>query len=233
MHPHLGRIAPHLKVIAELRVLIAIRMLLFILIPQKIQGDSFALQFFQEIGEVFGQSFVFVTLLILDSWSFLKYLQQLAVCHCFYLFKLKPTGLKIFDMAIGADISWINKIESKIRGYPHPSEWKFWTGNDQYKLNIFKYKGKRVGYSLIGDNYQIAPAGAISNDYLLKVMVETLRIIKPKKDGKVKLWCPTHNIDLYRFLIDVGFRASEMEVFMADKPYPDWQRYVPATLAVI
>ncbi|OQX91714.1 MAG: hypothetical protein B6D58_06655 [candidate division Zixibacteria bacterium 4484_95] len=147
--------------------------------------------------------------------------------------KLKPTGLKIYDTPTRADITWINKLESKIRGYPHPSEWRFWVKNDLYKPHIFKYRGKRVGYSVIGDDYQIAPAGAISNDYLLKVMNETLRVVKPKKGGKVKLWCPTLNINLYRFLIDIGFRASEMEIFMADKPYPDWQRYVPATLAVI
>ena len=147
--------------------------------------------------------------------------------------KLKPTGLDIFDTITGADVSWINKLENKIRGYPHPSEWKYWMRNKEYKLNIFKYRGKRVGYSLIGSNYQMAPAGAISNSYLLKVIVETLRIIKPKKSSKVKLWCPTHNISLYHFLIDAGFRASEMELFMADKPYPDWQRYVPANLAVI
>jgi len=51
------------------------------------------LQFFQEIGEIFGQSLVFVTLLLLDPWFFLKYLQQCAVCHRFDLFKLKPSPI--------------------------------------------------------------------------------------------------------------------------------------------
>lgn len=147
--------------------------------------------------------------------------------------KLKSTGLKIYDTVTRADITWINKLENKIRGYPHNTEWKFWKKDNMYKLYIFRYRGKRVGYSVIGDDYQIAPAGAISNDYLLKVVIETLRVVKPKKGGKVKLWCPTINIGLYRFLIDIGFIASEMEIFMVDKPYPDWQRYVPATLAVI
>ena len=30
-----------------------------------------------------------------------------------------------------------------------------------------------------------------------------------------------------------SFRIDEMEIFMSDTPYPDWNRYVPATLALI
>ena len=146
---------------------------------------------------------------------------------------LEPTGLKIIDTHTQADIAWLNKLESKIRGYPHPSEWQYFIKSNLHKLHLFKFRGRRVGYSLIVKNSEIAPVGAISSDYLLKVMTETLRIIKPKKDDKIMLWCPTENMRLYRFLIDIGFRVDEMDIFMSDKPYPDWQRYVPATLAML
>ncbi|MCD6162806.1 MAG: hypothetical protein J7K40_10385 [candidate division Zixibacteria bacterium] len=100
-------------------------------------------------------------------------------------------------------------------------------------MYIFKFRGQRIGCSLIVKNCEIAPAGAISSDYLQKVMAETLRLVKPKINDKIMLWCPADNIRLYNFLIDIGFRIDEMDLFMSDMPYPDWQRYVPAALAVL
>ena len=82
----------------------------------------------------------------------------------------ESTGLTIIDTLTRADIAWINKLESKIRGYSHPSEWKYWAKSSQHKLYLFKNRGKRIGYSVIANNLQIAPAGAISNDYLLQQM---------------------------------------------------------------
>jgi len=86
---------------------------------------------------------------------------------------------------------------------------------------------------MILNNIGIAPVGVVSRKYMIDVMTEMIRLAKPKPGKKIMLWCPTLNIELYRYLIKIGFRASEMEIFMADTPYPDWQRYVPATLAVL
>ncbi|MCP4579999.1 MAG: GNAT family N-acetyltransferase [candidate division Zixibacteria bacterium] len=147
--------------------------------------------------------------------------------------KLGSTGLKIIDTPTRADYKWLNELETKIRGYPHALEWKLWQKSEKHKVYIFTSRGKRIGYCQIVDKRMIAPLGVISKRYMTKVMTEAIRLAKPKKDGKINLWCPTLNIELYQFLIGIGFRADEMEIFMSDEPYPDWQRYVPATLAVV
>jgi predicted acetyltransferase len=147
------------------------------------------------------------------------------------LILLEPSGLKRRIKITKADIDWINALEKKIRGYGHPQEWKFWTKYDATDIYLFEHKGRRVGYSMVYKGGGIAPAGAISNDYLTRVIAETLRIIKPAKNS-FRICCPTHNINLYRFLLASGFRLTEMDLFLSDKPYPDFQRYVPAQLAI-
>jgi GNAT superfamily N-acetyltransferase len=142
------------------------------------------------------------------------------------------TGLTVKSKICRNDLVWINKLERKIRGYPHPQEWEFWRKLPEMQIRLFKDGSKFVGYSVISKTGTIAPAGAISEKYLLKVVAETIRLAKPKKNDKIRLWCPSVNIDLYQFLIKAGFRAKEMDIFMTDKAYPDFFRYVPAQLAI-
>ncbi len=147
--------------------------------------------------------------------------------------KLEPTGLKIIDSHTRADLKWLNELESEIRGYVHPQEWKLWLSNEKYKLYFFTSRGRKVGYGMIINDMLIAPVGVISPKHMIDVMTEIIRLARPKPGKKIMLWCPTLNVGLYTYLIDIGFRATEMEIFMSDTPYPDWQRYVPATLAVL
>jgi GNAT superfamily N-acetyltransferase len=152
-------------------------------------------------------------------------------CKLDRLVLMEPTGLKVREKLTNADFGWINGLEARIRGYAHPQEWKFWRKFDATQIFIFEHKRKRVGYSMVYKSGGIAPAGAISNEYLTKVVAETLRIVKPEKKS-LRICCPTHNINLYRFLLASGFRLTEMDLFLSDRPYPDFQRYVPAQLAI-
>ena len=146
--------------------------------------------------------------------------------------KPEPSELDVSAKPSKQDIEWINELEDKIRGYSHPQEWRFWLKNNKFRILIFKDKGKRVGYSMIHKEWGvIAPAGAISNKILIKVMSETFRFAEPKMKS-LRVCCPAQNIDLYQFLMGKGFRLLEMDVFMSDKPYVDFQRYVPAQLAI-
>ncbi len=152
-------------------------------------------------------------------------------CKLDRLVLMEPTGLKAREKLTNADFAWINELETRIRGYNRPREWKFWRNFDATKIFVFEHKGKRVGYSMVYKSGGIAPAGAISNEYLTKAIAETLRKVKPEKKS-LRICCPTHNINLYRFLLASGFRLTEMDLFLSDRPYPDFQRYVPAQLAI-
>lgn len=146
---------------------------------------------------------------------------------------LKPSKLKVIDTHTREDIKWVNNLEMRIRGYSHAREWQFWSKSEIHKLYLFRDNGKRVAYGLIANNALIAPIGVVDEKYIIDAATALIRLTKPPGNEKTALWCPTSNIKLYQYLISTGFRAEEMEIFMSDKPYPDWQRYVPATLSVL
>ncbi len=132
-----------------------------------------------------------------------------------------------------SDLKWIIALEKKIRGYQRPQEWGFWKNQENFTINLFRDGRRNVGYSLVSDEGLIGPAGAISGKYLLQVIDSSIKTCPPKKGREFYLWCPATNMKLYRFLIEKGFRCQEMELFMSDKDYPDFSRYVPAMLALL
>jgi hypothetical protein len=78
----------------------------------------------------------------------------------------------------------------------------------------------------------IGPVGAINNKATVKAAAELIRRTDPPKREDMSIWTPTQNLALYQFLVKSGFRLGEIAVFMADKPYTDFQRYSPTHLAI-
>jgi GNAT superfamily N-acetyltransferase len=149
------------------------------------------------------------------------------------LAKLPETDLVPVDKPNRSDIRWLHSLEQEIRGYSHPQHWRIWLKSKPFKFYLFKKGRRRVGYCMITNDMLIAPVGVVSQDYMIDVITEAIRLTQPKKNAKIMFWCPTLNIPLYRYLIRLGFRVDEFEIFMSDAPYPDWQRYVPASLAIL
>ncbi len=143
----------------------------------------------------------------------------------------KLSGLEVVTNPKRSDLVWIKQFEGKIRGYARPQDWRFWSEFDRTRIFLFKDKGRRVGYSLAYDNGFIGPAGAVTNSYLTKVVSDTIGLLRPK-ERKIEIFCPTRNMKLYLSLIGMGFRLVEMETFMSDADYPDFQRYVPGHLTL-
>jgi hypothetical protein len=104
--------------------------------------------------------------------------------------------------------------------------------NEHFEPYIFRDKGKRVAYGLLYKKMGIGPVGAIDNSYTVKATAELIRRANPGKKEEISVWAPTQNIALYQFLIKSGFRLGEIAVFMADKSYTDFQRYLPTHLAI-
>lgn len=130
------------------------------------------------------------------------------------------------------DVDWVTRLEGRIRGYRRAEEWGFWMRSDEYRLQILRRRGRRVGYSLFGPRGDIAPLGVASPDDLLEAISASVRAAAEGGAETVRFFCPNVNREAYRHLNGLGFRNLEMLLFMADKPYGDFSRYVPATLAV-
>ncbi len=146
--------------------------------------------------------------------------------------KPQSTGLTSVSKYTKADLDWIHAQESRIRGYTHQPEWKFWLSKKNFTLRIYKDGSRRVGYCLSTADGIFGPSGAISNRYLARVIQEHLAGLEPTKKLVIRTFCPTNNLSLYRLLLSCGFRLRELNVFMSDKRYGDFQRYLPADLGV-
>jgi len=149
-----------------------------------------------------------------------------------------PTGLEVVSEVRRADLTWINNLEKDIRGYPHASEWGFWQKSNIHQIYVFKRRGVRVGYSMLGWGTDIAPVGAAEARDLRDILAETLRIASepPKKKSRgnrLMIFLPEEQKKIYPFLLDSGFRNLEMLLFMSDEPYVDFSRYIPASPAVL
>jgi GNAT superfamily N-acetyltransferase len=144
----------------------------------------------------------------------------------------EPTSLEVSTDIAASDVAWINRLEGTIRGYPRAEEWRFWARSDEYRLFLFRRKGRRVGYGLLGPRDEIGPLGVLHPADLLETAAASIRAAANEGRKLVRFYCPNRNRDLYRYLHRLGFRNSEMLLFMTDRPYGDFARYVPAPLAV-
>ena len=150
----------------------------------------------------------------------------------------QPTGLEVNEQVRAPDLAWINALEKEIRGYPHPGEWRYWRNSGKHRILLFRRGRVRIGYSMIALGTDICPVAAARRRDLPDVLAETLRIAaqppeRETKPGKLIIFLPEEQKDIYRFLLDCGFQNREMLVFMSDHPYPDFHRYIPATPSVL
>lgn len=144
----------------------------------------------------------------------------------------ESTGLTVASRNSRDDIDWIHALESRIRGYAHPTEWEYWLHKPNFKLSVYRDGSRRVGYCLCSNDGILGPAGGISNENLRRVVTETLASTNLEDKQLLRTFCPTTNVSLYRLLLDCGFRLRELTVFMSDTRYGDFQKYLPADLSV-
>ena len=146
--------------------------------------------------------------------------------------KPATTGLNAGSKLTAKDLEWIHALEARIRGYSHPEEWRHWLRQPNWRATIYRDGSKRVGYCLGTLDGYFAPVGAISNRYLVRILKEHIAGLQLKKKHVARTFCPSNNLAAYQTLLKCGFRVRELIVFMSDRRYGDFQRYIPAELAV-
>ncbi len=146
------------------------------------------------------------------------------------------SGVELVENPNQRDLAWIKRFEGEIRGFARPQEWKFWHDRDDYYPLLFCRRGQRIGYSLVNQVGEIAPAGGTTNRNLLAVIAESINWCHDNqgrlKGNQITLCCPAQNDDLYRYLNSMNLRNVEMLLFMSETPYADHSRYLPAMLAI-
>ncbi len=155
------------------------------------------------------------------------------------MLKLPPhAGLTAQEGLARGDAAWIHGLEREIRGYPHPPEWGYWSRSDDYRIYVFRRRGRRVGYGVVNTMGEIAPVGAATPRDFAAVSREMVRLAAERPFGRnvkspqVQIFCPTANAENYQMLLHAGLRNLEVLLFLADADYGDFSRYLPASLAI-
>jgi ribosomal protein S18 acetylase RimI-like enzyme len=126
----------------------------------------------------------------------------------------------------------INRHEKEIRGYPRQVDLKFFAQDPKHKVFQFYDGAKWVGYSVVASEKVIAPAGAISSAFLPDIVSESYRYCIETGSDLCRIWVGGLNGAVYNKLTMLGFRISELLVFVSTKPYSDLMRYCPANLTI-
>jgi GNAT superfamily N-acetyltransferase len=151
--------------------------------------------------------------------------------------RLSPaTGLRADSELTRDDWRWIDRLEERIRGFPHPTEWRYWRSRPENRIFLFRDGGRRVGYAMLYRQMELSPVGAVSPRQLRRVTAEAIRLAaqlpEAERAPELRILCPESNRAIYPLLLKSGFRCAEMLLFMTDRLRPDFDRYLPAMLAI-
>ncbi|MBD3161116.1 MAG: GNAT family N-acetyltransferase [Candidatus Eisenbacteria bacterium] len=148
------------------------------------------------------------------------------------------TGLTAAGELGPADRRWIDRLESRVRGFFRRPEWDFWIREAKVHPFLFRRGRRRIGYGVVSEGGMIGPVGVEEEADLPDVLAETLRCAsdpdRERPSGwRATLFCPHPQAEIYASLLESGFRNREMLLLMSDAPYGDFRRYVPASLALL
>lgn len=146
--------------------------------------------------------------------------------------RLSSTGLRAEEGDFRDSVLRINRLEKEIRGYARLTDLRFFSRDPEYDILDFYHGRKWIGYSIIYKNTLIAPAGAIEPKYLTGILSESYRICIARGSKLIMVYSGGSNGHVYGHLKSLGFRIDNISIFVSDKLYGDFSRYMPAHLAI-
>ncbi len=152
------------------------------------------------------------------------------------LYAPTPHGFEVIERPTQRDLAWIRRFEGEVRGFPRAKEWAYWGSSELFQPLVMRHRGRPVGYGLVNKMGELGPAAGTTHRNLVATVGEMVRWCSEHREqmkaDRIMLACPHQNDELYSYLLSMGFRNSEMLVFMSDRPYADHRRYLPASLAL-
>jgi ribosomal protein S18 acetylase RimI-like enzyme len=129
-------------------------------------------------------------------------------------------------------IQRINRLDKEIRGYPHLVDLEFFAADPKHQICNFYDGDDWAGYSIIAGGKLIAPAGAVDPRFLPDIINDSYKLCLESGADLCRLWIGGPNEITYKKAISLGFKISELAVFLSTVPYGDFSRYCPAHLAI-
>ena len=129
-------------------------------------------------------------------------------------------------------LGFINKLDKRNRGVTRPEDHKFFIDNDKCELVSFYDGRKPVGYVVLYTAGWAAPVSAVDPTYLPDMVMSCMRYQLDRERKLIILNCPGSNGVILQQLLKSGFRISDTELLMSNRPFGNLLSYLPAHLAI-
>ncbi|MFH1475109.1 MAG: GNAT family N-acetyltransferase [Chloroflexota bacterium] len=126
----------------------------------------------------------------------------------------------------------IDGLDRAILGYAHPQDHAFLGATGRLGHLYEAGDGRVVGYGYVSPVGRIGPLAVEDSALLPGVLGHLLRAVEPA--GAFSAWVPGAAGPAVTSLLDAGLRIEDFPALLCwDRPFADFARYVPITLAVL
>jgi GNAT superfamily N-acetyltransferase len=142
-----------------------------------------------------------------------------------------PRGLVVSSLDHAAERE-VNAIDRAVLGYEHPAEHDYLRAADRLGFVYRDGGGKAVAYGYTSSLGRVGPIAALSADLLPAIAGHVLEAIVPR--GASSMRVTGASAPLFAALLRAGLRIEEFPTLLCwTRPFADFSRYVPSSLALI
>ena len=126
----------------------------------------------------------------------------------------------------------LEALDRAILGYAHPQDHAFLRETGRLGHLYEAGDGRIVGYGYVSPVGRIGPLAVEDEALLPGVLGHLLRAVEPA--GAFSAWVPGAAGAAVTSLLDAGLRLEDFPALLCwDRPFADFSRYLPITLAVL
>jgi hypothetical protein len=126
----------------------------------------------------------------------------------------------------------VNTIDRAVLGYVHPAEHDYLKAADRLGFIYSDAGGAPLGYAYTSALGRVGPIAVLSAELLPAIVGHVLQAVVPR--GASSLRVTGASAGLFSALLRAGFRIEEFPTLICwTRPFADFARYVPSSLALI
>ncbi len=126
----------------------------------------------------------------------------------------------------------LDALDRGALGYAHPEDHAFLASSGRLGYVYEGAGGAPVGYGYVSAAGRVGPAAAAGEDLLPGILGHLLGVVQPA--GVFSAWVPGAAGPAVAALLEAGLRVEDFPALLCwDRPFGDFSRYVPGTLALL
>ncbi len=126
----------------------------------------------------------------------------------------------------------IDAIDRETLGYAHPEDHAYLARSGRRGFLYEDATGTALGYGYVAPSGRLGPVAVLDASLMPAAFGHLVRAVRPA--GAFSAWMPGAAGEAMRVLLQAGMRIEDFPALLCwDRPFGDFGRYVPITLAVL